>query len=74
MTDNIAVLDGFTKEIYAHNAEYELYLLVKPDTKYDDTFRAWCTDNQEYIRVNGWLFNVEETRGLVAPPYLRREH
>ena len=46
MTDNIAVLDGFTQEIYAHNAEYELYLLVKPDTEYDDTFRAWCTDNR----------------------------
>jgi len=61
MTDNIAVLEGFTVAVEAHNESYELFLLVKPDTDYDDTFRAWDTDAQEFIRVNGWLFIVHET-------------
>ena len=65
MTDNIAVLQGFTIAVEAHNIRgvesYELFLLVKPDTDYDDTFRAWDTDAQEFIRVNGWLFIVHET-------------
>lgn len=57
MSDNIAILDGFTKEILAECAEYSLHLLVKPKTDLDDCFRAWDCDNQEYIKVNGWLFS-----------------
>ena len=63
MTDNVAVLQGFTVAIEAHilYEAYDLFLLVKPYTDYDGAFRAWDTDSQEFIRVNGWLFIVHET-------------
>ena len=61
MTDNIAVLKGYTQEIFAESdAGDQLYLLVQPNTDYDETFEAWDTENQEFIRVNGWLFSISE--------------
>ena len=60
MTDNIAILDGYTESIIAESDDITLYLLIKPDTYLDSTFKAWDTDNQEYIRVNGWLFTYED--------------
>ena len=62
MSDNVAVLNGFTREVIASNGEYDLYLLVRPDTDFDSTFKAWDTDNQEWIRVNGWLFTIADNR------------
>ena len=59
MSDNVAILDGFTREVVASNDEMDLYLLVKPDAELDGAFKAWDTDNQEFIRVNGWLFSIE---------------
>jgi len=61
MGDNAAALDGYTEEITATSDAVELYLLVKPGTDLDDTFRAYDTDAQEYINVNGWLFKFEKT-------------
>lgn len=58
MSDNFAVLHGFTREIVADNGMDELFLLVKPDAILDSTFRAWDTDSQEFIRVNGWLYST----------------
>ena len=58
MTDHIATVKGYTREVTAVSADNELYLLVKPDTDFDATFRAWDTDNQEFIRVNGWLYSI----------------
>jgi hypothetical protein len=60
MTDNVAVLQGFTREVTAENDHYTLSLLVKPDTDFDDRFKAWDMDEQEFIRVNGWLFTIED--------------
>lgn len=60
MTDNVAVLQGFTQEVVAESDQHTLFLLVRPGTDYDSTFRAWDTDEQEFIQVNGWLFSVEE--------------
>ena len=34
-------------------------LLVKPGTDFDTRFKAWDRDEQEFIRVNGWLFTIE---------------
>ena len=60
MTDNVAVLAGFTTEVHANaGGEIDLYLLVKPDTDFDTTFKAWDTDEQEWLFVNGWLFVIE---------------
>ena len=60
MSNNIAVLDGYTQEVHAIAGEgLELYLLVKPDTDFDGHFRAWDMDAQEFITVTGWMFNIE---------------
>ena len=60
MGDNTATIAGYTQEIVASSPQgFDLYLLVKPGTDFEDTFRAWDTDNQEWVRVNGWLFQVE---------------
>jgi hypothetical protein len=58
-SDGGAVRDGYTQEVHAFADHVELYLLVRPGTDLDDTFRAWDMDGQEFIRVNGWLFNIE---------------
>lgn len=59
MTDNVAVLDGYILEIHASSFKQDLFLLVKPDTDLNDTFKAWDMDNQEYIRVDGWNFQID---------------
>lgn len=58
MTDNIAVLDGYTVEYMAEseNGEYCFPILTKPDVDLDSTFKCWDMDSQEYIRLNGWLW------------------
>jgi hypothetical protein len=60
MTDNVAILDGYTKEIHMAGGEYDLSLLIKPDADLDGSFKAWDMDEQEYIKVNGWLFSIED--------------
>ena len=57
--DNRAVTQGFTEEVTLTNWAHELYLLIKPDTDLDSRFKAWDTDCQEFIYVNGWLFTQE---------------
>ncbi len=56
MTGNVAVLQGFTKEIVLESESLTLFLLVRPETDLGERFKAWDTDNQEFIRVSGWLF------------------
>lgn len=60
MTDNVAVLDGFTKEVLAECTMHSLNLLIRPDTDLDSRFKAWDMDEQEFIRINGWLFTFED--------------
>jgi hypothetical protein len=59
MTDNVAILEGYTREVIADCDACTLNLLVKPETDFDDAFRAWDMDDQQFIRVNGWLFTIE---------------
>ena len=56
MADNIAVLEGFTEEYTAESILMEFPILVKPGTDLDSTFKAWDMDNQEFIKIKGWLF------------------
>lgn len=60
MTDAIATRQGYTREVHLSSDEYDLFLLIKPDTDLDSTFKAWDTDEQEFLKVNGWLFTLEE--------------
>lgn len=59
MTDNGAVLDGYSQEYIADCGEYNLHILVRPGTDLDSSFIAWNTDSQKFIRVNGWLWTFE---------------
>lgn len=51
---------GFTRPIFASSSAYDLDLLVEPGADFDGTFRAWDVDCQEWLDVNGWLFQIEE--------------
>lgn len=61
---NAAVLAGYTEEIlaYAYGSDLDLHLLIKPGTDLDGAFKAFCADEQEMIRVNGWLFTFEQVQ------------
>lgn len=59
MTDNVAILRGYTREVEADSAAYTLHLLVMPGQDYDETFKAWDMDEQEFIEVDGWLWSFE---------------
>lgn len=62
MSDNGAVMKGYTRHVMA-DAEAgmtTLFLLIKPDTDLDSSFKAWDTDQQEWVKVNGWLFTFEQ--------------
>jgi len=58
MTDNVAILDGYTVEVVASRPDQMLFLLVKPNTNVMSEYRAWDMDEQKYIRVPGWLFTT----------------
>jgi hypothetical protein len=67
MTDNIATLRGFTRYVLAGSDQASLHLLIRPDTDLDSTFRAWDTDGQTWIKVNGWLFSFEDIEQTKRP-------
>lgn len=49
----------FLSSLYGH----EIHASVPPDTDLDDSFIAFSHDEQELIRVNGWLFAAVEVEG-----------
>lgn len=57
--DSVAIALGYTKAVVAYEAGTELNLLIKPDTDYDTTFKAWCLDEHEFLSVNGYMFTIE---------------
>ena len=59
MSDNIAVLDGYTQELLANRLGKETHILVKPDTNFRELFKAWNCDEQKYIYLEGWLYTFE---------------
>lgn len=61
MTDNAAVLAGYTEEYLAvsSNHEFNMFVLVRPGTDLDGTFKAWDMDSQEFVRLNGWNWTFE---------------
>ena len=60
MTDNVAILAGYTEE-YVAEAENgtTLQILARPGNDFDSRFKVWDMDEQEYIWLNGWLFSFE---------------
>lgn len=53
MTDNVATLEGFTKEIMIETKDRVIFALVRPDTKFTGLYRAWDTDEQQFVKVDG---------------------
>ena len=53
MTDNVAILEGFTKDIIIETADECITALVKPETVFTGLYRAWDTTAQEFIKING---------------------
>ncbi|KKY07584.1 hypothetical protein NB99_24850 [Xanthomonas citri pv. fuscans] len=58
--DNAAVMAGFTCEVFARTTTLDLHLLIRPDTDLDGHFRAWCTDEQEWLQIEGWNFCIQD--------------
>lgn len=53
MGDAIATREGFTRQVMAWgDGDTETLLLIKPNTKFDDTFKAWDSDLQEFVMFN----------------------
>lgn len=64
MHDNImekaAILSGYVKVITAESPEHFLTLLVRHSADLEGSFRAFCTDENEYLTVNGWTMDIQE--------------
>jgi hypothetical protein len=56
--DNLLLLDEYTVSVTASNAEYDLFLLVKPDAELDATFVAYDCDAEQFVTVHGDLFHI----------------
>ncbi len=54
MTDNVAVLDGYTQERRVTVGRRVFPILMKPCTDMSVPFRAWDMDRQEFIVCDGW--------------------
>jgi hypothetical protein len=52
--------DGWTKNIYLDAGAYVLDVNVKPDTCFDDRFKAWCNDENEMLVIDGWNVAILE--------------
>lgn len=54
MTDNVAVLEGYTEEVFCEFGADVFHFLVKPGTDLHQSFRAWSTDRQQFGNVKGY--------------------
>ena len=48
------------QEYYLYSDTCDLYIKAAIDSDFDGSFAGYCLDNNEYIKINGWLFNVIE--------------
>lgn len=60
--DNAAVMAGFTRHVLLElGGTASFAALVEPDADMDGCFRCFDTDNQEWLKVNGWhLTSLED--------------
>ena len=59
MTDNVAVLRGYTREI--KDVGTGKPYLVMPKTETNGRFTAWDMDDQCFCLLDGWGHTFEET-------------
>lgn len=60
MSDNTALRAGYSRAVTAEGGGYTLFLWIKPDADLDGTFKAYDSDECDWLRVNGWLFSITE--------------
>ena len=53
MTDNVATRDGCIKDILIETKDRVIFALVRPGTNFCGLYRAWDTDTQEYVKIEG---------------------
>ena len=51
--DNECTMMGWI-EAEVSNGQYDLHISHAPNADLDGTFMAFCHDEQEMIRINGW--------------------
>ena len=56
--DNEAKMLGWA-EYLAESDCCDLHISVSPETNMDGIFTAFCHDEQEMIKVTGWLFSFQ---------------
>lgn len=60
-TEAAALRAGYTRPVYIDMGWHSFAALIEPDADLDGTFKAFDTDNGDWLNVNGWLIdNVEE--------------
>ena len=59
MSDNTAILAGFTQEYIAEGGGLEVHIFVQLDADLDGEFKAYDADNCEFITVFGWNVTLE---------------
>lgn len=57
--DNDCTRAGWQEYILVSDS-HELHVSTAPDADLDGEFLAFCHDTQEMIKVNGWLFSIED--------------
>lgn len=60
MSDNTAILAGFTREIYVDDGLECRHLFVKPGDYLDGAFRAYDADYCEWVTIAGWRVAIED--------------
>jgi len=59
ITDNGAVLAGYTQEFFATSNNFDIHISVKPDADLLGTIWAFDHDEQQMININAWYFKFE---------------
>ncbi|HZZ69733.1 MAG TPA: hypothetical protein VFE18_16290 [Phenylobacterium sp.] len=49
-----AALKGFTVPVFIEASVYDIEAFAKPDTDYDDRFRAICAETGDTLVFEGW--------------------
>lgn len=60
MSDNEAVMRGYSEPMVLEAVDHShtLYVLAQPYADLDGSFRVWDTDEQEWLCLNGWQYDV----------------
>jgi hypothetical protein len=52
--------EHFTMNLHIDTGAYILDVNVDPEGNLDDTFKAWCNDENEMLEIDGWNVAILE--------------